>query len=86
MLPDAEFDDDFCEIQPGSTLYIFSDGVYEIHQLDGKIWGLNAFIDFLTDYQKSKSNNLSQVLHHIQSVNTNKVLDDDFSLLQINFG
>jgi PAS domain S-box-containing protein len=86
MLPDAEFDDDFCEIQPGSTLYIFSDGVYEIYQLDGKIWGLNAFIDFLTDYQKSKSNNLSQVLHHIQSVNTNKVLDDDFSLLQIHLG
>ncbi|CAA9490331.1 MAG: hypothetical protein AVDCRST_MAG96-1480 [uncultured Segetibacter sp.] len=38
----------------------------------------------LTDYNKSKSGNLEQVLHHIQRLNGNKVLDDDFSLLQIN--
>ena len=84
MLPEADFDDDSCEIQPGSILYLFSDGVYELLQPDGSIWGLNAFIDLLTDYNKSKSGNLEQVLHHIQRLNGNKVLDDDFSLLQIN--
>jgi sigma-B regulation protein RsbU (phosphoserine phosphatase) len=83
ILPEADFDDHSWEIQPGSTLYIFSDGVYEIHQPDGKLWGLNAFIDLLTDYQESKSNNLDRVLHHIQILNGNKTLEDDFSLLQI---
>ncbi|MEQ8959196.1 MAG: SpoIIE family protein phosphatase [Coleofasciculus sp. C2-GNP5-27] len=47
MLPDADFDDNVCEIKPDSTLYLFSDGVYEIHQANGKIWGLNAFSELL---------------------------------------
>jgi sigma-B regulation protein RsbU (phosphoserine phosphatase) len=84
MLDEADFDDDSCRIPPGSTLYIFSDGVYEILQPDGQIWGLNAFIDVLTDYKKRDTGNLEQVLHHIQSLNGDKALDDDFSLLQIN--
>jgi sigma-B regulation protein RsbU (phosphoserine phosphatase) len=84
MLPDVEFTDNFCKIPKDSTLYIFSDGVYEIHQPDGKLWGLNNLVNFLTDYQKSQSNNLDGVLHHIQSLNANKAFDDDFSLLQVN--
>jgi sigma-B regulation protein RsbU (phosphoserine phosphatase) len=84
MLPEADFDEDSCEIPPGSTLYLFSDGVYEIIQPDGQIWGLKAFIDVLTDYKKRDTGNLEQVLHHIQSLNGDKALDDDFSLLQIN--
>ncbi|HAA32842.1 MAG TPA: regulator [Cyanobacteria bacterium UBA8553] len=85
MLPDMDFHDEFHQIQPGSTLYIFSDGAYEIHQPDGKIWGLKAFIDFLTDYKKKNTKNLDQVLHHLHKLNANKALDDDFSLLQIEF-
>jgi sigma-B regulation protein RsbU (phosphoserine phosphatase) len=83
MLPEADFDDDSCEIQPGSRLYLLSDGVYEILRPDGQIWGLNAFIDLLTDYKKSNIGNLDQVLHQIQGVNGSKALDDDFSLLEI---
>ncbi|MBD1807108.1 PAS domain S-box protein [Microcoleus sp. FACHB-SPT15] len=85
MLSDADFDDGSCEIQPGTTLYLFSDGVYEIHQSDGSIWGLNAFIDVLINYKKSNTNNLETVLYHIQTLTIKKVLDDDFSLLKINF-
>jgi sigma-B regulation protein RsbU (phosphoserine phosphatase) len=85
MLPDVNFNDEFYQIQPGSTLYIFSDGAYEIHQPDGNIWGLNAFIDFLADYQKKNTNNLDKVLQHLHNLNANKALDDDFSLLQIEF-
>lgn len=84
MLPDADFQDSFCEVQPGSTLYLFSDGVYEVPQPDGKLWGLNAFVKFLTEYNKSNANNLNQVLHHIKALSANQELDDDFSLLQIN--
>jgi sigma-B regulation protein RsbU (phosphoserine phosphatase) len=83
MLPEAYFDDHFCEVQPHSTLYIFSDGVYEIHQPDGNIWGLNAFVDLLTESHNSQGNNLEIIFHHIQHLNANKVLDDDFSLLQV---
>lgn len=83
MLPEADFEDESCEVPPESTLYVFSDGVYEIHQPDGKLWGLNAFVEFVAEYEKSNANDLDKVLHHIQSLSANKVLDDDFSLLQI---
>lgn len=84
MINEADFDQDFCEIHPGSTLYLFSDGVYEIHRPDGTIWGLNAFMDLLIDYKSSNTGNLDKVLNYIQSLNPNQMLDDDFSLLQIN--
>lgn len=83
MLPEADFEDESCEVPADSTLYVFSDGVYEIHQPDGKIWGLNAFVELLAEYQKSDTNDLDKVLHHIHYLSANKVLDDDFSLLQI---
>ncbi|NET08486.1 MAG: SpoIIE family protein phosphatase [Symploca sp. SIO2B6] len=85
ILSDSEFDDDSCEIQPGSTLYIFSDGAYEIpHPID-KNWELKTFVKFLADYQNSGNGNLEEVLDYIQSMNNNKALDDDFSLLKVNF-
>ncbi|NEO98189.1 MAG: SpoIIE family protein phosphatase [Symploca sp. SIO2E9] len=85
ILSDSEFDDDSCEIPLGSTLYIFSDGAYEIPQPIDKNWELNAFVNFLADYQKSGNGSLEEILDHIQSMNNNKALDDDFSLLKINF-
>ena len=84
MLPDVDFEEYSYKIQPGNTLYILSDGVYEILQPDGTIWGFDAFMDFLGDYKTSNVGNLDIVLHHVEKLNANKVLDDDFSLLQIN--
>jgi sigma-B regulation protein RsbU (phosphoserine phosphatase) len=84
MLPNVDFEEYSYKIQPGNTLYILSDGVYEILQPDGTIWGFDAFMDFLCDYKTSNVGNLDIVLHHVEKLNANKVLDDDFSLLQIN--
>ncbi|MGB7445071.1 MAG: SpoIIE family protein phosphatase [Coleofasciculaceae cyanobacterium] len=86
MLPDMDFEDNCCEIPLESTLYVFSDGVYEIPQADGDIWGINSLIDLLGDYRQSNITNLDQVFHYIQNLNGQKVLDDDFSLLQVNLG
>jgi serine phosphatase RsbU (regulator of sigma subunit)/CheY-like chemotaxis protein len=83
MLPEADFDDNLCEIKPDSTLYLFSDGVYEIHQDNGKIWGLPAFSEVLEITNFSANNTLMHVFHHIQSLSYNGVLPDDFSLLKI---
>ncbi len=84
--PDADFNDNFIDIEASSTLYIFSDGAYEIHQPDGNIWGLDALIDLLTDCSKVDTCHLEQVLLHILSLSAKENLDDDLSLLKINFG
>jgi phosphoserine phosphatase RsbU/P len=80
MFPDIDFIQDSYEISPGSSLYIFSDGVYEILQPNGEIWGLDAFVDLIVNCPAP-----NQVLDKIQNLNGNQSLNDDFSLLKITF-
>ncbi|HLO48823.1 MAG TPA: SpoIIE family protein phosphatase [Kamptonema sp.] len=86
MFPDAEYLDNSCDVEELSTLYIFSDGVYEIHQPDGTIWGLDAFIDLLTVHNRKTTDVLDLVLNYVQSLNAKAAFDDDWSLLKVNFG
>jgi sigma-B regulation protein RsbU (phosphoserine phosphatase) len=85
LFSDADFDQDSIDIEESSTIYIFSDGAYEIPQQGGKIWGLDAFIDLLTDCSKVGICNLEQVLLHILNLSGKKSLNDDFSLLKFIF-
>ena len=86
FLPEVQFEDAVLDIKENSTLYIFSDGTYEINQSNGKIWGIDAFIDLLTEYSQKDSYNLNQLLAKIITLNAQDNLDDDLSLLKVNFG
>ncbi|MEH2312635.1 MAG: SpoIIE family protein phosphatase [Nostoc sp.] len=85
FLADVKFEDAILEIEENSTLYIFSDGAYEINQPDGKIWGIDAFIDLLTEYSLKDTCNLNQLLAKILTLNAQDNLDDDLSLVKVNF-
>jgi sigma-B regulation protein RsbU (phosphoserine phosphatase) len=86
MFLEAEYTDDTCYIEPASNLYIFSDGVYEIHQPDGLIFGLDAFVDLLIkSAPASNSHQLDTVLDSVKLINSGHPFDDDFSLLKIQF-
>ncbi|WP_414567496.1 SpoIIE family protein phosphatase [Nostoc sp. CCY 9925] len=86
FLPDVEFDNAVFEVQENSSLYIFSDGAYEINQPDGTILGLDAFINLLTKCSQTDICNLNQLLANLLSFNTQDNLDDDLSLVKVNFG
>ncbi|MBR8839328.1 MAG: PP2C family protein-serine/threonine phosphatase [Stigonema ocellatum SAG 48.90 = DSM 106950] len=85
FLPNASFNHQVFEIEEGSNLYIFSDGVYEIQQPDGNIWSLDAFIDLLSHLGKTNNCHLPQVLSHIRTLSTKASFDDDFSMIRLNF-
>jgi len=93
MFPEAEYVSYQCQIVANSTLYVFSDGAYEICQSDGSIWSLDAFTNLLASQPLAVSvleppnhtNNLELVLQHIKNLSAKEALDDDLSLLQINF-
>lgn len=85
FLTDVDFDQDSVDIKDSSTLYIFSDGTYEIHQPNGNMWGLDAFINLLTEFSEVDTCNLEQVLLHIMNLNPKDTFDDDLSLLKVNF-
>ncbi len=72
-------------VEEGSTLYIFSDGVYEIMQPDGTVWSLDAFIDWLANSNRVNPLNLDQVLQELRSLTGKGAFNDDVSLLQVKF-
>lgn len=82
ILPDATFTDSFCNLPEASTLYIFSDGAYEIKLSDGTIWELDAFISVLKDCH-IRNYDLNQIVEHITNLNQKHTFDDDLSILQI---
>ncbi len=84
FLPDVDFDCNTCKISQHSTLYIFSDGAYEIQQLDDTIWGLSALNDLLQDFTNSNSH-LENLLQQIVAMSNKNTLDDDLSLLKVEF-
>ena len=87
MFLEAEYIDETCEIKDPSDLYVFSDGVYEIHKPDGSLWSLDAFIRLLADsnFDRHNSSHLNDIFDAIRALNSYDPFDDDFSLLKVHF-
>lgn len=71
-------------IAPGDRLFVCSDGCYEIQPLGGPSWDFNGLVDFLA----AKSRNveaLDQLETHALSMRGSGSLDDDFSILSVEF-
>jgi sigma-B regulation protein RsbU (phosphoserine phosphatase) len=85
MFPEAKYIDGFCNIKTSSTLYIFSDGAYEITKSDGTIWSLDAFIQLLISVQTKVDSHLDQILNYLMALNFQEAFEDDLSILEIKF-
>lgn len=85
MFPQAKYTDEFCHIEENSTLYIFSDGAYELTQSDGTLWNLDAFIEMLINIEYQVDSQLDSILNHLIALNSKEAFDDDLSIIQIKF-
>ena len=84
--PDARYISEFCTIDPGSTLYIFSDGLYEVRQPNGEFWNLDGFIGLLTEVNRRSTPTLGDVLSAVQQFQLHDTFEDDCSILQVHLG
>jgi len=86
LMPDFPFESNQCEIPVGSSLYIFSDGVYEIPiGKNNAIWGLDAWTDCLQVHKDAQQTTLDPLFDKVRSINRGEVLEDDFSLLEVSY-
>lgn len=91
MLPEVTFTCDRCIIPANSTLYIFSDGVYELNPLEQANWGLDQFIALLSQFnqqtgaQTDAQMELDEILQQIRRSNLVDTFNDDASLVNIRF-
>jgi sigma-B regulation protein RsbU (phosphoserine phosphatase) len=85
MFPDIKYIDSRCKITANSSLYLFSDGIYEVEQQPGSRWGLEKFISLLQKYQQTPQRDLQRLLKHVRTWHPNAQFEDDLSILQIDF-
>jgi sigma-B regulation protein RsbU (phosphoserine phosphatase) len=83
MLPDTTFTSDRQTIPENSTLYVFSDGVYELSQNGSQTWGLDSFINMLV--HATPTPNLDEILQTLQQLSGLETFIDDLSLMRIKF-
>lgn len=81
MMPEVKYYWQRCHIPPASRLYLFSDGVYEIKQVDNTIMGLNDFIDILAQHPSHQT--IDDILARVDERTQDRTLSDDLSLLEV---
>ncbi|WP_299486020.1 SpoIIE family protein phosphatase [Acaryochloris sp. IP29b_bin.137] len=74
-----------CKIGLDQTLYIFSDGIYEVNQPNQELLGLEGFSQILRTLHQRPSPSIDDILAQIQQC-TNQGFTDDLALLQLVFG
>ncbi len=86
-LPDFPFKKKSIVINPGSQLYVFSDGAYEIEKTsDGTMWTIEEMFDYLAANCNNNAGEIQALLDYVKTLGGKEVLDDDFSMLRISFG
>lgn len=66
-----------------SRLYLYSDGVHEIHKPDGSEWEYQQFLDFMVASQGTAEFLPDRLFAHVRGLKGADLLDDDFSILEL---
>lgn len=82
LFPDVEYESQSTMIVPGSTLYVFSDGIYDFLTQDGTAWGLESFGALLAEDPECHRT-LEHIVQSARTYNRDQNFDDDLSLLRI---
>ncbi|MCY3002883.1 MAG: PP2C family protein-serine/threonine phosphatase, partial [Planctomycetota bacterium] len=82
---DAQYTASTVEIPPGSGLYVFSDGVFEVVALDGRRWELEDFVPLLTEPATAGVPESRRLLARMQRVQGRPNFEDDFTMVVASF-
>jgi sigma-B regulation protein RsbU (phosphoserine phosphatase) len=73
------------DIPANSRLYIFSDRVYEVDRPDGTMWSIEELQDCLSRPVAESGSEIEALYKTLQELHARDVLDDDFSLVRVDF-
>lgn len=85
MFPEVDFEENTWKIDKNASLYLFSDGIYELDLPNGEMWGLDEFIEALKHYYQNGDRNLDRIIDRVKEININDRFDDDLSLVEVQF-
>ncbi len=82
---DTVFQSHRCRIEPGDSLYVYSDGVLDSVLVGGKPVCLLEFQEFLVQQEPLRKNNTERILSKIRENQGSEFFEDDYSMLQVVF-
>ena len=85
LMTGTDYPNDSCEVEPGSKLYIFCDGVFEIEQGDGEFWTMEEFVEVLGQPSTPGTADVDRILACSREVRGQDIFEDDFSLVEVVF-
>jgi serine phosphatase RsbU (regulator of sigma subunit) len=86
VMPDADFVAGSAAVPEGATLYVFSDGVFEIITTTGERWELENFLELIPAPTVPDMSEPRRLHARVKEVARPGGFDDDFSLLTVTFG
>jgi sigma-B regulation protein RsbU (phosphoserine phosphatase) len=84
-MPDLRFADAQADVAPGSTLFIFSDGVFEVESLDGRTLALADFTPLLLGPAEDGVSEPERLRRRVRERMRAGPWADDFSLVAVKF-
>lgn len=80
-IPEVKYETDTYEVPPGTRIYLFSDGVFEIGRED---FTLDSLADLFLEVSSGESR-LAQIRKQVEELQGSDEFGDDFTLLEIEF-
>jgi hypothetical protein len=85
MMPDYPYRSGRAELAPGSSLFLFSDGAFEIDPANGRQWGIDAFVALLTEPRDAGKTESRRILDSVTARTGRSTFEDDFTLVVATF-
>ena len=83
--PGVRYHNKIQKISHPASLFVFSDGVYELTKDNGSIQGFDEFIKFMDQTARESELSLHRVLDDAKELTQKDVFDDDFTILRVDF-
>ena len=84
-LPNSVYHGNAITVPPGTNLYVFSDGVYEVDPPAGNMCTLEELGTYLLANRLDTGEDIDALYRKMQTYHGQDILEDDFSMLAIHF-
>lgn len=85
--PEADYTALVASLPPGSRFFLFSDGAYEFRTREGRVFGLETFVDLLANTAASTAVlDLASIVDTLKGFSAVRGFEDDVSLMELDLG
>jgi sigma-B regulation protein RsbU (phosphoserine phosphatase) len=85
LMPNASYDTQTVAVPRGARFYLSSDGAYEVERTGGDTMTFAELVEFMSTPSTESESDLDRLYPYLMSLHGREGLDDDFSILRIDF-